>query len=74
MHNCNYNKLSLLVHLRSMIWRMEQYRKDAKEAGHPLCEAAYNDLEKDLQKHAGKLQKAIVGLAKEDKLTFCEKC
>jgi hypothetical protein len=57
-----------------MIFQIKQYKKDAKAAGHPLCDAMYADLEKDLTRHAKKLQDAIVGLAKEGKFEFCEKC
>jgi len=53
---------------------MEQYAKDADAATHPLCRKVYEELKKDLDKHAKKLEQAVVGLAKEGKFTFCEKC
>ncbi len=54
MHNCNFNKTALLVDFRRIIWRLDQYRKDAKSAGHPLCEKMLNDIEVDLKKHSKK--------------------
>ena len=74
MHNCNYDKVKLLASLRAIMWRLEQYRKDAKEASHPLCGQLYDELEADLDKYAQKLEAAITGLAKEGKFTFCKKC
>jgi len=74
VHNCNFNKTALLVNLRRMIWRLETYKKDADTADHPLCKEVLNELEADLKKHSVKLQKAIVGLAKEDKFGFCDDC
>jgi len=74
MHDCNYDKVQLLARCRKMMWQLKQYKKDAKAAGHPLCGVMYDELEKDLTKHAKKLQDAIVGLAKEGKFDFCEKC
>ena len=74
MHNCNFNKTALLVDFRRMIWRMEQYKKDAKSANHPLCEKLLNECEGDLKKYSKKLEDAISGLAKEGKFNFCDKC
>jgi len=74
MHNCNFNKTALLVDFRRIIWRLDQYRKDAKAAGHPLCEKLLNEIEVDLKKHSKKLEDAIVGLSKEGKFGFCDKC
>ena len=74
MHNCNFNKTSLLVEFRRALWRLEEYKKDADKAGHPLCRDLLNDIEGDLKKHTVKLKEAIVGLAKEDKFTFCDDC
>jgi len=66
--NCNFNKLNLLSIVSSMLWRIEQYKKDAQDAGHPLCDDMLDELEGDLQKHKAKLLKAVCGLAKEGKL------
>jgi hypothetical protein len=74
MHDCNYNKIALLHELRRLLWRIPQYKKDSKSAGHPLCEKMYDELAKDLQKYSKKLEDAVVGLAKEGKFTFCDKC
>ena len=74
MHNCNYNKTHLLVKLKGMAWRLEQYRKDAKKAKHKECEKFYDELEQDLLKHAKALEKKIVKLSKEGKFGFCDKC
>lgn len=74
VHNCNFNKTSLLTEMRRTIWRLETYKKDADKAGHPLCKEALNELERDLKKHSKKLEDAIVGLAKEGKFGFCDKC
>lgn len=74
MHNCNFNKTALLVNLRRTIWRLETYKKDAKTANHPLCGKLLDDLEVDLKKYSKKLEDAIVGLSKEGKFGFCEKC
>ena len=74
MHNCNFNKTSLLANFRRVLWRIEQYKKDAKATGHPLCEKLLNECEADLKKHSKKVEDAISGLAKENKFTFCEKC
>lgn len=73
-HNCNYNKASLLVELKRCLWRLDQYKKDADKAGHPLCKGMLEELEQDLHKNVKKLQQAIEGLAKEGKFEFCEKC
>ncbi len=74
MHNCNYNKIVLLARFRGMLWRLEQYKKDAKAANHPLCNKVLDEIEADLKKHSKKLEDAIAGLARENKFTFCEKC
>ncbi len=74
MHNCNFNKTSLLVEMRRALWRIEQYKKDAEKAGHPLCKDLLSEIEGDLKRHSQKLEQAIVGLAKEDKFTFCDNC
>ncbi len=74
VHNCNFNKTSMLVELRRALWRIDQYKKDADEAGHSSCKGLMDDLGKDLQKHSKKLEDAITGLAKEDKFSFCDKC
>lgn len=74
MHNCNYNKTHLLVRLRAIAWRLEQYRKDARVAKHNECEQLYHGLENDLLKHGKKFEKAIVKLVKEGKYEFCNKC
>ena len=73
-HNCNYNKAALLVSLRRTLWRLEQYKKDAQIANHPLCVAVLKECEADMKKHSKKLEDAITGLAKEGKFTFCDKC
>ncbi len=74
MHNCNFNKTALLVDMRRIIWRLDQYRKDAKAANHPLCGKLLDELEHDLKKYSKKFEEAIVGLSKEGKFGFCEKC
>ncbi len=74
MHNCNFNKTALLVNLRRIIWRLETYKKDAKAANHPLCGKLLDDMEADLKKYSKKLEDAIVGLSKEGKFGFCDKC
>ena len=74
VHNCNYDKTALLVEIRRIIWKLEEYRKDADNANHPLCKALYKDLENDLKKYSQKLEAAICGLAKENKFGFCDKC
>ena len=74
MHNCNFNKTALLVEFRRLIWKMEQYKKDAKAANHPLCEKVLNECEADLKKYSKKFEDAITGLAKEGKFNFCDKC
>lgn len=74
MHNCNYNKINALSRIKGLAWRIDDYVKDAEKAGHPLCAEMFKEIEKDLQKHAKKIESAIVGLAKEDKFTFCDKC
>jgi hypothetical protein len=74
VHNCNYDKVALLHELKSIYWRLDQYSKDADEQNHPLCRKVYEDLKKDLDKHIKKLQAAVVGLAKEGKFDFCDKC
>jgi hypothetical protein len=74
MHNCNFNKTALLVDMRRIIWRLDQYRKDAKAANHPLCGKLLDELEHDLKKYSKKFEDAIVGLSKEGKFGFCEKC
>ncbi len=73
-HNCNFDKVSLLIKLRGIIWRIDKYVKDAEITDHPLCKAEYLELKADLERHSKKLEAAIVGLAKEDKFGFCEKC
>jgi len=73
-HNCNFNKIALLTQLRSLKWRLETYRKDAEAANHPFCNELMHELEADIDKFSKKLQDAVVGLAKEDKFTFCESC
>jgi len=74
MHNCNFNKTALLVDMRRIIWRLDTYRKDAKTASHPLCGKLMDEIEHDLKKYSKKLEDAIVGLSKEGKFGFCEKC
>ncbi|MBW2969590.1 hypothetical protein KY309_02515 [Candidatus Woesearchaeota archaeon] len=74
VHNCNFNKVALLTDMRRIIWRLDTYRKDADKAGHPLCKELLTEMEKDLKKYSKKLEEAIVGLAKEDKFGFCDKC
>jgi len=74
VHNCNYDKVNLLASIRAIAWRLEQYKKDAKDASHPLCEKMYVELGADLEKYSQKLEAAITGLAKEGKFTFCKKC
>lgn len=74
MHNCNFNKTALLTEMRRIIWRLDTYRKDADKAGHPLCRKTMEELEHDLKKYSKKFEDAIVGLAKEGKYTFCDKC
>ena len=73
-HNCNFNKAALLTDMRRIMWRIETYRKDADKANHPLCKELLDHLEADLKKYSKKFEDAIVGLAKEDKFTFCESC
>ncbi|HSU73269.1 MAG TPA: hypothetical protein VLJ21_05475 [Candidatus Binatia bacterium] len=68
MQNCNYNKTRVLADVKSLIWRIKNfYRKDAKDANHPLCNALLDELERDLAKYADKLQLAVVGLSRENK-------
>lgn len=74
MHNCNYNKTAMLTELRRLIWRMDQYKKDAQTAKHPLCNKMIEECEADLKKHSKKIEDAISGLARENKFTFCDKC
>ncbi|MBI4141826.1 hypothetical protein HY484_02805 [Candidatus Woesearchaeota archaeon] len=74
MHNCNFNKTALLVDFRRILWRLEQYKKDAASAQHPLCHKLLEECEHDLKKYSKKLEEAICGLAKEGKFNFCEKC
>jgi len=73
-HNCNYNKASMMVEFRRLLWRLDQYMKDAEKANHPLCKDVLAECKADLVKHTKKLEEAIVGLAKEDKFNFCENC
>ena len=73
-HNCNFDKTNLLVQIKSIMWRLDQYKKDAKKAGHTECEKLYEELHEDLHKYAKKLEAAIVGLAKEGKYEFCKAC
>ncbi len=68
MQNCNYNKTRLLADVKSMLWRIKNfYKKDATDANHPLCNKVMDEMEKDLQKYAEKLQAAITGLSREGK-------
>ena len=53
---------------------MDAYKKDAKTASHPLCGKLLDELEHDLKKYSKKFEDAIVGLSKEGKFGFCEKC
>jgi mevalonate pyrophosphate decarboxylase len=68
LDNCNYNKIRLLHDLSKIVWYLEKHAKqDAEESGHKLCSAVYDELQKDLEKHAEKLRQAIEGLSKEGK-------
>lgn len=68
MSNCNYNKVALLHDVVKLHWRIQQYLKDADKDNHPLCKAVCIELQKELEKTAGKLKAAVSGICKEGKL------
>lgn len=67
LDNCNYNKVRLLHDLSRIAQFLKKHaKKDAKKSRkHGSCHKLYGELEKDLDKHIGKLNKAIGTLAKK---------
>lgn len=69
--HCNYDKIKLLYQLSAMSHFLYKHAiPDAKNEGHPLCAAEYEELRKDIIKHIHKLKAAIVGLSKEGKFDW----
>lgn len=73
-HNCNFNKTALLSDFRRILWRINQYKKDAKRAKHKSCLKLLETCEKDLQKHCNTISEEISKLAKKGEFEFCKKC
>jgi len=68
MQNCNYNKTRLLADMKSMLWRIgKYYKKDSSKARHPVCANILKDLERDLTKHADRIQANVKQLSKAGK-------
>jgi len=70
INNCNYAKVRLLHDLDRILWYIKKHAKeDAQLEGHQLCKIVFEDIEKDLEKHAEKLRLAIEGLSREGKFS-----
>lgn len=67
LRNCDYDKVAMLHEITKLIWKLDQYEKDARKDTHPLCAEVVKEMRHDLEKHAHKLKLAIVGLSKEGK-------
>ena len=68
LNNCNYNCVQGLSRKSALLWRIDQYIKDAEECGHPACAEVWKNIREDEEKHIDMLKQAIEGLAKEGKL------
>jgi len=68
LNNCNYNCTQQLSKKLALLWRIDQYTKDAKDCGHPACADMWRKIKADEEKHVEMLRQAVEGLSKEGKL------
>lgn len=68
LNNCNYNCMQQLARKLSLLWRIEQYVKDAEECGHPACAEVWIKIKDDEERHVEMLRLAVEGLSREGKL------
>ncbi len=60
LDNCKYDKIKLLHELSCISWFIQKHGKeDAKTTGDTECHAAFEELQKDLEKHIAKLEKML---------------
>jgi len=68
LSDCGYNYTKVLSKKGALVYRLEQYIKDAKKMKSPMCVKMWQQIKKDELKHMDMLKQAIAELAKKGKL------
>lgn len=67
LSNCNYNCTQQLSRKLALLWKIDQYIKDAEECEHPACADVWKQIKEDEKRHVEMLRQAIEGLSREGK-------
>lgn len=65
LNNCNYNCIKQLSKQLELLWKLDTYIKDARECKHKDCQKVFEEIKKDMQKHAEILKELVEKRAKE---------
>ena len=68
LSNCGYNTSQALARKGAMIWKIDQFIKDAKKEKVTACVKMWQEIKKDEQKHVQMLKQSIAALCKAGKL------